>query len=234
MREPEVYRQRRSAPLSHYAYRGHGGLVAGSLQARGHRRLIAAQPLAALARRRLAPRASGGLDPAGRDPDCRPSVEMRACGEERGTRSLAWGDLPCRGGGGPWSQIRVPRVNCYVKPRYRDDRELLAAARSEPQAFAVFYDRYEAVVASYLARRVRDPEAVADLTAEVFAAVLNAAPRYRAKDATATGWLLTIAHNKLAKSLRRGRVEASAQTPRHPRAGQLSRRRTRESGDRSG
>jgi RNA polymerase sigma-70 factor (ECF subfamily) len=97
-----------------------------------------------------------------------------------------------------------------VEPRYRDDGELLAAARSEPQAFAVFYDRYEVVVASYLARRVRDPEAVADLTAEVFAAVLNAAPRYRAKDATATGWLLTIAHNKLATSLRRGRVEASA------------------------
>jgi RNA polymerase sigma factor (sigma-70 family) len=86
----------------------------------------------------------------------------------------------------------------------------LATARAEPAAFAVFYDRYEAAVAGYLARRVVDPEVVADLTAEVFAAALHAASRYRPVEATAAGWLLTIAHNTLAKSRRRGRVEASA------------------------
>jgi RNA polymerase sigma factor (sigma-70 family) len=74
----------------------------------------------------------------------------------------------------------------------------------------VFYDRYEAAVAGYLARRVHDPEVVADLTAEVFAAALHGASRYRAIEATAAGWLLTIAHNTLANSLRRGRVEAGA------------------------
>lgn len=74
----------------------------------------------------------------------------------------------------------------------------------------MFYDRYEAVVAGYLVLRVRDPEVVADLTAEVFAAALHAASRYRAIEPTAAGWLLTIAHNTLAKSRRRGRVEASA------------------------
>jgi predicted nucleic acid-binding Zn ribbon protein len=96
-----------------------------------------------------------------------------------------------------------------VRPLDRDDARLLATARAEPAAFAVFYDRYEAAVAGYLARRVADPEVVADLTAEVFAAALHAASRYRAVEATAAGWLLTIAHNTVAKSLRRGRVEAS-------------------------
>jgi RNA polymerase sigma-70 factor (ECF subfamily) len=108
------------------------------------------------------------------------------------------------------SQIVGCGVNPDVRPGDRDDAQLLAAARSEPAAFAAFYDRYEAAVAGYLIRRVRDPELVADLTAEVFAAALHAAPRYRASEATAAGWLITIAHNTLAKTLRRGRVEASA------------------------
>jgi RNA polymerase sigma factor (sigma-70 family) len=108
------------------------------------------------------------------------------------------------------SQIFGRGVNPVVRPADRDDARLLATARAEPAAFAVFYDRYEAAVAGYLARRVADPEVVADLTAEVFAAALHAASRYRAVEATAAGWLLTIAHNTLAKSLRRGRVEASA------------------------
>jgi RNA polymerase sigma factor (sigma-70 family) len=101
-------------------------------------------------------------------------------------------------------------VKRFVRPVDRDDAELLGAVRSDPSAFAVFYDRYEVVVVGYLARRVRDPEVVADLTAEVFASALRSAPRYRPSEPTAAGWLITIAHNTLAKSLRRGRVEARA------------------------
>ena len=91
-----------------------------------------------------------------------------------------------------------------------DDADLLAAARSDPAAFGAFYDRYETMVVGYLARRVRDPEVVADLTAEVFAAAWGAAPRYRPSMPVAAGWLIAIARNTLAKSLRRGRVEAQA------------------------
>lgn len=90
------------------------------------------------------------------------------------------------------------------------DAELLRATRSDPSAFATFYDRYELLVAGYLARRVPDAEIAADLTAEVFAAALRAAPRYRPVEPTAAGWLLTIARNTLSKSLRRRRVEARA------------------------
>jgi len=90
------------------------------------------------------------------------------------------------------------------------DRELLAAARSDPDAFAAFYDRYETPVVGYFMRRTGDPEVAADLTGEVFAAVLGSAHRYRAQAPTAAGWLFTIAHHALAQSLRRGRVEARA------------------------
>lgn len=90
------------------------------------------------------------------------------------------------------------------------DSELLAASRSNPDAFASFYDRYERSVVGYFARRTGDPEVAADLTAEVFAAALGASRRYRPENPSAAGWLFAIAHNKLLKSLRRGRVEADA------------------------
>jgi RNA polymerase sigma-70 factor (ECF subfamily) len=91
-----------------------------------------------------------------------------------------------------------------------NDAELLKSTRSDGRAFAQFYDRYEAPVASYFSRRVHNREVAADLTAEVFAAVLLAAPRYRPDGPTAAPWLFTIAHNVLAKSVKRGRVEARA------------------------
>jgi RNA polymerase sigma factor (sigma-70 family) len=90
------------------------------------------------------------------------------------------------------------------------DAELLAATRRDPEAFAAFYDRYELKLVGYFARRTGDAEVAADLSAEVFAAVLAAADRYRPEGPTAAGWLFTIAHHTLAKSLRRGRVEARA------------------------
>jgi RNA polymerase sigma factor (sigma-70 family) len=90
------------------------------------------------------------------------------------------------------------------------DAELLAATRLNPAAFASFYDRYESLIVGYFVRRTRDPELAADLTAEVFAAALGAAHRYRERTPSAAAWLFTIAHHTLARSIRRGRVEARA------------------------
>ncbi len=90
------------------------------------------------------------------------------------------------------------------------DADLLASTRSNPSAFASFYDRYEASVVGYFARRTGNAELAADLTGEVFASALEAAARYRPAAPTAAGWLFTIAHNTLMTSLRRGRVESRA------------------------
>jgi RNA polymerase sigma factor (sigma-70 family) len=90
------------------------------------------------------------------------------------------------------------------------DSVLLAGTRADPDAFAAFYRRYERLIIGYMLRRTGDPEVAADLTAEVFAAALRAAGRYRPEGPTAVGWLLTIAQRILASSLRRGRVEVRA------------------------
>jgi RNA polymerase sigma factor (sigma-70 family) len=122
------------------------------------------------------------------------------------------GDRGCRRQEGCQGRSQSLRcgVNACVGSPERSDSELLGAVRSDPDAFAHFYDRYETVVVGYLARRVFDPELVADLTAEVFAAALHGAAGYRPGAPTAVGWLLTIAHNVWANSVRGRRVEARA------------------------
>jgi RNA polymerase sigma-70 factor (ECF subfamily) len=90
------------------------------------------------------------------------------------------------------------------------DDELLATADRDGAAFTAFYLRYERAMLAFFLRRTHDPELAADLTAEVFAAVLLACRRYRPGGAPATAWLFGIAQNKLRDSRRRGRVEDGA------------------------
>jgi RNA polymerase sigma-70 factor, ECF subfamily len=95
--------------------------------------------------------------------------------------------------------------------RHSTDAALLQAIASrDGRAFATFYRRHVPTVLAYLMRETRDPEAAADLAAEVFAAVLLAAGRYAEQGPSAAPWVIGIARNKLLMSLRRGRVEARA------------------------
>ena len=57
------------------------------------------------------------------------------------------------------------------------DARLLSLSATETGAFAIFYRRYERIVAGWLMRETREVELAADLTAEVFAAAHLAAPR---------------------------------------------------------
>ena len=99
-----------------------------------------------------------------------------------------------------------------VRDRARwSDAELLAAiASGDDRAFSAFYRRHLGVVVGWCARRTGDPELAADLTAEVFAAVLIGAARYEPTHDSAAGWLLGIARNVLGHSVRRGQVDARA------------------------
>jgi RNA polymerase sigma factor (sigma-70 family) len=94
--------------------------------------------------------------------------------------------------------------------QWSDSALLSAIAARDGAAFAVFYRRHLPAVLGFLLRETRDPEASADLAAEVFAAVLLSAGRYAEQGESATPWVLGIARNKLLMSFRRGRVEARA------------------------
>jgi RNA polymerase sigma-70 factor (ECF subfamily) len=89
----------------------------------------------------------------------------------------------------------------------RTDAELLAG---DAEAFGVFYARHEDAVLAFFLRRVRRPDLAADLTAETFAGALGSRRTHDPERGDARGWLFGIAHNVLAGSLRRGRVEDDA------------------------
>ncbi len=58
---------------------------------------------------------------------------------------------------------------------HRTDARYWLIPPSDPGAFAAFYRRYERAMLAYFQRRTHDAELAADLTAEVFAAALEAA-----------------------------------------------------------
>jgi RNA polymerase sigma-70 factor (ECF subfamily) len=91
------------------------------------------------------------------------------------------------------------------KERASDER-LLAASDGDAEAFAVFYRRHARAVLAYLVYRTRDGEQAIELCAEVFAAALTSAHRFRPGRVPARGWLFGIANNKLAETRRRGRI----------------------------
>ena len=74
---------------------------------------------------------------------------------------------------------------------------------TDPVAFTEFYRAYVDEVTRFVARRVADPQLVADLTAEVFLAVIEAAARYRGSFGGPRTWLYGIARNVIAAEFRR-------------------------------
>jgi RNA polymerase sigma-70 factor (ECF subfamily) len=89
----------------------------------------------------------------------------------------------------------------------RTDGELLVAAASDPDAFGTFFRRHVRGVLAFFHRRVGSAELALDLTAETFAAALEASPRYEVRPEPARNWLYGIAWNKLHEAQRRGRAD---------------------------
>lgn len=90
------------------------------------------------------------------------------------------------------------------------DSELLALAGEEPEAFGVFYDRFEAKLLAFFYRATGRADVAADLAAEVFAAALASAGGYDPRLGTAQAWLFGIARHELADTWQRGTVEDRA------------------------
>jgi DNA-directed RNA polymerase specialized sigma24 family protein len=76
------------------------------------------------------------------------------------------------------------------------DEDLLLSG--DPEDFGRFYDRYADLLLGHFAKRVRDSEAGAELTAETFAAALVARRRFRRAETSAADWLYAIAQQVLA------------------------------------
>lgn len=74
----------------------------------------------------------------------------------------------------------------------------VAAVATQPAEFEAFYREHLPFVRSYLARRVDDAFAVADLTADVFLEVVRSAGTYRADLGPPRAWLTGITRHVVA------------------------------------
>ncbi|MFD5911133.1 RNA polymerase sigma factor [Streptomyces massasporeus] len=85
-----------------------------------------------------------------------------------------------------------------------DDAERLRSGPvGDPRLFEEFYRRHVDAVLRFVARRVDDPHTAADLTAEIFLAVLDSAGTYRPRLGSETAWLYGIARNVVSSERRR-------------------------------
>jgi DNA-directed RNA polymerase specialized sigma24 family protein len=83
---------------------------------------------------------------------------------------------------------------------------------TDPAAFTEFYRAHVDEVTRFVTRRVADPQLAADLTAEVFLAVIDAAAQYRGSFGGPRTWLYGIARNVIAAEFRRSVRERRAES----------------------
>jgi RNA polymerase sigma-70 factor (ECF subfamily) len=99
-----------------------------------------------------------------------------------------------------------------------DEQGLLErASRADPEALGALYDRYVDRIYNYIYHRVGQADLAEDLTAQVFARMLEAIREGRAWRTSFSGWIYRIAHNLVIDHYRRrGRaafVELEEATP---------------------
>lgn len=93
--------------------------------------------------------------------------------------------------------------------RGRSDASLLRDAGDDPSAFSELYERHVGEIYRWLRRRL--DWAASDLTAETFARAWLGRGRFRdERDGSVLPWLLGIASNVLADTVRRDRIETRA------------------------
>jgi RNA polymerase sigma-70 factor, ECF subfamily len=90
-------------------------------------------------------------------------------------------------------------------PDELDERQLVAAAQTDGDAFGQLYRRYVDAVFSYLRTYSENDEDAADLTQHVFVRALEALPRYRHQGVPFRAWLFRIARNAATDTFRRRR-----------------------------
>jgi RNA polymerase sigma-70 factor (ECF subfamily) len=104
-----------------------------------------------------------------------------------------------------YKSSKGPRMSGRAEPPVR-------SIGTDPVAFTDFYRAHVDEVTRFVARRVADPQLVADLTAEVFLAVIEAAAKYRGSVGGPRTWLFGIARNVIAAEFRRSAREQRAES----------------------
>lgn len=89
------------------------------------------------------------------------------------------------------------------------ERDLILAARSDPEALGELLSRHAIRLYRYLRARTLSDHDAEDLTQQVFVKAIDGLPRYRDQGIPFAAWLIRIAHNLLADTRRRHHATVS-------------------------
>jgi RNA polymerase sigma-70 factor, ECF subfamily len=98
-------------------------------------------------------------------------------------------------------------------PQQAEERLLVEAAQKDPTRSADLYEINFERVYAFIGWRVRDRDAVEDLTSEVFHKALANLRRFEWRGASFASWLLKIAANAIADKAQRGGKELAVADP---------------------
>lgn len=85
-----------------------------------------------------------------------------------------------------------------------EEARQVAAARKDPRAFGVLYDRYAPKIYRYLLSRLRSVEEAKDVTSQTFLTAIESFPRYK-HNGYFSAWLFSIARSKYVDHLRKAK-----------------------------
>jgi RNA polymerase sigma-70 factor (ECF subfamily) len=105
--------------------------------------------------------------------------------------------------------IRTTPTNVDVAITTSDEELMVAVGGGARAPFEQLFERYRQPVWGFFRRRVRDPGVAEDLAQNVFTALLEAAPRYRAQGAFRS-YLFAIAFNVLQAERRKQSSRAAS------------------------
>lgn len=138
----------------------------------------------------------------------RPQDESRAATEQRVSR--AW--QPTVSGN------LALQPSAYPHDSPQDQTQALGSliarvASGDQAAFTALYDATSSMVHGLALRILRDPEAAADVTIEVYMQVHTQAAHYKARRGTPLGWLITLARSRAIDRQRKDGLRKQREAP---------------------
>ena len=85
----------------------------------------------------------------------------------------------------------------------RQEYDILARSRKNPEAFGVLYERYFDRIFNYIYRQTDDEALTADLCSQTFLTVLKNVERYEFRGVPISAWFYKIAGNEVNKHYRK-------------------------------
>lgn len=100
-----------------------------------------------------------------------------------------------------------------------DEALVALVARSDDDAFAELYDRYDRLAYGLARRILRDGTLAEDAVQDAFLTIWRSAARFNAERAPARVWILTLVHRRAVDLVRHQERRRTEQLPQHEETG---------------